>query len=92
VLEGGKEVIEAYRPAMLIEIEARHTARYGHSPEDVAGWLLKRGYAMHTWRRGWREVDRVEPGIRNYLFRPLASTAMAPRRNSRQAGSHGAAC
>jgi FkbM family methyltransferase len=73
VLEGGKEAIEAYRPAMLIEIEARHTARYGHSPEDIVGWLLKRGYGMHTWRRGWREVDRVEPGIRNYLFRPLAS-------------------
>lgn len=91
VLEGGKEVIEACRPAMLIEIEARHTARYGHSPEDVAGWLLKRGYAMHTWRRGWREVDRVEPGIRNYLFRPLASTPMASRRNSWQAGSQEAA-
>ena len=60
VLEGGKEVIEAYRPTMLIEIEARHTARYGHAPEDVAGWLLKRGYGMHAWQRGWREVDRVE--------------------------------
>jgi hypothetical protein len=76
---------------MLIEIEARHTARYGHSPEDVAGWLLKRGYGMHAWRRGWGEVDRVEPGIRNYLFRPLASTPMASRRNSWQAGSHEAA-
>jgi FkbM family methyltransferase len=73
VLEGGKGVIETHRPAMLIEIEARHTARYGHSPEDVSGWLLQRGYTMHTWRRGWREARRVEPGIRNYLFRARAS-------------------
>lgn len=69
VLEGGKGVIETHRPAMLIEIEARHTARYGHCPDDVCGWLLQRGYAMYTWRRGWREACRIEPGIRNYLFR-----------------------
>ncbi|SRR6266567_7608522 len=75
-------------PPDLAEI---HIYRYGHAPEEVAGWLLKRGYAMHTWRRGWREVDRVEPGIRNYLFRPLISTPMAPRRSSWQAGSHDAA-
>lgn len=77
VLEGGRDVIETHRPTMLIEIEARHTARYGHSPEDVSGWLLKRGYAMYTWRHGWREADRVEPGIRNYLFHPLADRATA---------------
>ena len=75
VLEGGREVIKEYRPAMLIEIEARHTARYGHSPDDVSGWLLKLGYTMHTWRHGWREAGGVEPGIRNYLFRPLASVS-----------------
>lgn len=72
VLEGGQEVIEASRPTMLIEIEARHTARYGHSADDVSGWLLKRGYTMSTWERGWRKADRVAPGTRNYLFRPLA--------------------
>ena len=74
VLEGGRDVIETHRPSMLVEIEARHTARYGHSPEDVAGWLLQRGYTMHTWRHGWREARRVEPSTRNYLFRALAST------------------
>lgn len=72
VLEGGQKVIETRRPTMLIEIEARHIARYGHSVNDVSGWLLKRGYTMHIWQRGWREADRVEPGTRNYLFRPLA--------------------
>lgn len=74
VLEGGEKVIEANRPTMLIEIEARHTARYGSSPEDVTGWLLERGYTMHTWQQGWREADRVDPGTRNYLFRPPVSS------------------
>jgi FkbM family methyltransferase len=73
VLKGGEGIIETHRPTMLIEIEARHTARYGHSPEDVSGWLLKRGYTMYTWRRGWREADGVAAGTRNYLFRAKAS-------------------
>lgn len=70
VLQGGEKIIETRRPTMLIEIEARHTARYGHTPEDVAGWLLQRGYTMHTWQRDWRETTVIEPGTRNYLFRP----------------------
>jgi FkbM family methyltransferase len=73
VLEGGKGVIETYRPTMLIEIEARHTARYGHTPEDVSGWLLQRGYTMSTWRHGWHETSQIEPATRNYLFRAPAS-------------------
>lgn len=70
VLEGGTGVIEAHRPGMLIEIEARHTARYGHTPDDVTGWLFDRGYAMYTWRRGWHKTGRVGPTARNYLFLP----------------------
>ena len=73
---------------MLIEIEARHTARYGHSPEDVSGWLLKRGYTMHTWRRGWREADSVRTGTRNYLFRASPFSRAVPRpRSANQPGA-----
>jgi FkbM family methyltransferase len=72
VLEGGKGVIETGKPDMLIEIEARHTARYGHTPEDVTGWLFDRGYAMYSWHQGWHEAERVEPTTRNYLFRAPA--------------------
>jgi FkbM family methyltransferase len=68
VLQGGEKIIEAHHPAMLIEIEARHTARYAHSPEDVAGWLLQRGYTMRTWKDGWHAASRVEEDTRNYLF------------------------
>jgi FkbM family methyltransferase len=70
VLEGGKGVIDAHRPVLLVEIEARHAARFHRSPDEVSGWLLQRGYTMHVWRQGWREADSVEPSIRNYLFLP----------------------
>jgi FkbM family methyltransferase len=69
VLQGGAGVIDAFRPALLVEIEARHTARYAHRPEDVHDWLAQRGYAMHVWQRGWRPADQVCPHTRNYLFR-----------------------
>jgi FkbM family methyltransferase len=69
VLEGGKGVIEASQPDMLIEIEDRHTARYGHTSKDVTGWLFDRGYAMYTWQDGWHRAEGVEPPTRNYLFR-----------------------
>jgi len=79
VLMGGEQVIEAFRPALLVEIEARHTARYRHAPEDVAGWLAARGYRMYTWRHGWRPSSQVRAQARNYLFcaTPLPHAALA---------------
>jgi len=70
VLEGGQQAIGTFRPAMLIEIEARHTARYQYSPDDIVAWLTRRGYTMHIWQRGWRETSSVCAHTRNYLFRP----------------------
>ena len=72
ILQGGQHVIETHRPVILVEIEARHTARYQCSPTDITGWLAGRGYSMHTWRRGWRKADSIDPAIRNYLFCPPA--------------------
>jgi hypothetical protein len=69
VLTGGEHIIDEFRPAMLIEIEARHTVRYGYSPDDVVDWLTARGYAMHTWKDGWQAASEVSPDTRNYLFR-----------------------
>jgi FkbM family methyltransferase len=70
VLRGGEQVIDGFRPALLIEIEARHTARYGYGPAAVQEWLTRRGYTMHVWQGGWRPAESVCPHIRNYLFRP----------------------
>jgi FkbM family methyltransferase len=75
VLEGAQHSIETFKPVLLIEIEARHTARYQYSPGDLVAWLTQRGYTMHTWQRGWQPTDTVCAHTRNYLFRPAAGAA-----------------
>lgn len=78
VLEGGRGIVDACRPAFLVEIEARHAARYRRSPDEVMGWLFERGYSMHTWHHGWRATWTIDPCIRNYLFRPISRDHPAP--------------
>lgn len=70
VLHGGERTIKEFRPALLVEVEARHTARYQYAPGDLVDWLTGRGYAMFTWHNGWRETGQVSEEQRNYLFRP----------------------
>jgi hypothetical protein len=78
VLRGGQHVIERFRPAMLIEIEERHTARYDYTPDDIVEWLTSRGYAMYVWRRGWQPAGRVCLHANNYLFRPAEAVINPP--------------
>lgn len=75
VLQGGERTIKDFRPAILVEIEARHTARYEYAPEELVEWLVERGYTMYTWRHGWRETGQVSLDRRNYLFRPDSPAA-----------------
>ena len=78
VLEGGEGVIGTWRPSVLVEIEGRHTARYGHQPEEVVAWFERHGYCMYTWRGNWLRAEGVCPHARNYLFRPQPAAAQAP--------------
>ncbi|MEU5694845.1 FkbM family methyltransferase [Actinosynnema sp. NPDC020468] len=69
VLQGGEETLRRFRPKLLLEIEERHVQRFGYHAQDVPDWLAERGYRMNAWRRGaWTPIDRIVPGIRNYLF------------------------
>lgn len=70
VLEGGKDTIERFRPAILLEIEERHVARFGYRASDVAGFLEERGYGMSTWNSTeWVPAAKISDDGRNYLFR-----------------------
>jgi FkbM family methyltransferase len=73
VLRGGERAIKEFRPAILVEIEARHAARYQCEPGDIVAWLGERGYVMYAWRNGWRHAAQVSSDTRNYLFRPGAA-------------------
>lgn len=69
VLRGAQRTLEADRPALLLEIEARHLSRYGTTGEEFSGSLRELGYAMYTWRqRGWTRTAAVTADRRNYLF------------------------
>ncbi len=74
VLRGGERAIKEFRPAILVEIEARHAARYQCEPGDIVAWLAQRGYVMYAWRNAWRPAGQVSPDTRNYLFRPGAAS------------------
>jgi FkbM family methyltransferase len=69
VVEGGKETIDRFKPAVLVEIEERHVARFGHRAHDVVDFLFDRGYRMSTWHRGrWVAASIIDEHTRNYLF------------------------
>lgn len=69
VLAGGATTLTVHRPTLLLEIEERHTRKYGHDPAEVVRWLAARGYGMHRWLdRGWRTVSQLSDATRNYLF------------------------
>jgi FkbM family methyltransferase len=74
VLQGGQQSVDRFRPALLVEIEDRHTSRYEHPASDVATWLRRREYTMLTWQHGWHKTDVVCAHARNYLFVPSEST------------------
>lgn len=70
VLRGARATLEAHHPALLLEVEERHTRKYGYGAADLVGWLADLGYAPSRWTgAGWTAVDGVDEAHRNYLFR-----------------------
>ncbi|AOS62485.1 FkbM family methyltransferase [Actinoalloteichus hymeniacidonis] len=73
LLEGATKILKEQRPALLLEIEDRHLAKFEHRAEDLVGRLAELDYVPYVWQDGWRKVERVTEVYRNYLFtaRPL---------------------
>lgn len=72
VLVGGEQTIRRHRPAVLCEIEQRHTQKYGYDADDVIDWMADRGYASLRYEEG-RLVNaaRISDREINYLFLPV---------------------
>ena len=69
VLHGAAETIAAHHPVLLLEIEARHLAKYAVTPADITTWLAEHGYRMSVWLTGsWQHAAEVTAAHRNYLF------------------------
>ena len=71
VLRGAAAVLERDHPVLLLEVEARHLAKYGATPEELLAHLAALGYAAHTWDgAAWRPAGAVTERPRNYAFAP----------------------
>ncbi|MDZ7733657.1 MAG: FkbM family methyltransferase [Acidimicrobiia bacterium] len=79
VIDGGTHTLGTDRPTLLLEVEERHTRRYGHRRDDVLDRLADLGY------RTWPSFRTSE---RNHLLVPVdadrpvlaPSTALQPAR------------
>lgn len=69
VLAGATRTLDRFRPVVMLEIEARHLARFQTDPEQVVALLVDRGYRMSRYEDGrWRPAAEVTESARNYLF------------------------
>lgn len=74
VLSGARNTLRRHRPALLLEIEDRHLAKYDIKSVDLVSGLGALDYDMYRWRHeGWERVHEVTHDCRNYLFtaRPI---------------------
>jgi FkbM family methyltransferase len=81
VLEGGRGVLERFRPALLVEVSAASLARSGQTPERLWSLVAPLGYAAARLPGG--EAVAGFAGDADYLFRaaakPAAQAASPPR-------------
>ncbi len=70
LLDGAAETLARHRPHLLLEIEDRHTAKFGVDGAGIVDRLGALRYRAHVWDDGWRAVDSLVPDERNYLFHP----------------------
>ncbi|MFC9129027.1 FkbM family methyltransferase [Streptomyces sp. NPDC057099] len=69
VLAGARHTLLRHRPALLLEIEDRHLAKYATKPAELVTGLEGLGYRMYRWSEGgWRTATDVTDDCRNYLF------------------------
>lgn len=77
LLDGAAGLLATHRPHLLLEIEDRHTRKYGVGADELFARLTGAlGYRAYTWspdRRTagtWRPVAGIVDTERNYLFSP----------------------
>lgn len=67
--QGGTHILEQYKPAIICEIEEKHTKEFGYHPDDLFSLLKSLGYrpfkyALHELV----PVAGIVPDEHNYLF------------------------
>ncbi|GAA4798809.1 FkbM family methyltransferase [Actinomycetospora chlora] len=70
LVDGAAATLAAHRPHLLLEIEDRHTRKYGIAAADLFTRLTGLGYHASVWAGAWRPVRGIVDTERNYLFSP----------------------
>lgn len=73
VIAGATTSIGRWSPTLLVEVEARHLARYATdgalAAHAILDGLAARGYRAFTWDgRHWEPTATIHPDRRNHLF------------------------
>jgi FkbM family methyltransferase len=70
VFQGGRGVIERFKPIVLTEIDANNLARYQQKPSDVVDFFRQWDYKLMVWEADAfvPAADAQKPG--NYFFIP----------------------
>lgn len=69
VFRGAKKTIRKFKPILLIEIEERHTKKYGINPQDVLKFFKKLGYFSYfVHGNEISRTDKITSNIPLYLF------------------------
>jgi len=61
VLQGAADLLRRVRPSLLLSVHPPALPRYGHTPADVAAFLLEHGYASRVIARDHEEHWWCEP-------------------------------
>lgn len=78
LVDGAAATLKDHRPHLLLEIEDRHTRKYGVTATELFERLTTElGYRARTWAPSptnrWRGVTEITDTERNYLFSPRES-------------------
>ncbi|MEK6840551.1 MAG: FkbM family methyltransferase [Nanoarchaeota archaeon] len=69
VFKGAKKTIRKFKPLILVEIEERHTKKYGINPDKVMKFFKGLGYNYYSLKNeNVEKTDKITKEIPLYLF------------------------
>ena len=69
VFNGARKTLKRFKPLVFVEIEERHTEKYGINPQQVLDFFKKLGYKSYSIKKDKIEkADKIVPETPLYFF------------------------
>lgn len=69
VFKGARKTLKRFKPLVFVEIEERHTKKYGINPQQVLDFFKKLGYKSYSIKKDKIEkADKIVPETPLYFF------------------------